>query len=137
MTPRQATCVAIGSMAILIEGKPNSGKSSLALSLIDRGAILIGDDSVMLQEQSDKLFASPHPQTRGLLEVRNLGLMEMPVCEKVPVSLLIRLDRDAPRYIDQAQSVSIEGVEIPVIALWPDSPNMAKKVQLALDHYGI
>ena len=34
----QATCVAIGGRAVLIEGEPGSGKSSLALALIDRGA---------------------------------------------------------------------------------------------------
>ena len=137
MRPRQATCVAIGATAILIEGKPNSGKSSLALSLIDRGAILIGDDSVILQEHDGKLFASPHPETRGLLEVRNLGLLEMPVCESAPVGLLIRLDANAPRFIDEAQTESIEGVKIPVIVMWPDSSNMAMKAELALDRYGI
>lgn len=38
----QATCVAIGGRGVLIEGLPGSGKSSLALALIDRGAQLVG-----------------------------------------------------------------------------------------------
>ncbi|HQA17982.1 MAG TPA: serine kinase, partial [Novosphingobium sp.] len=42
----QATCVAIKGRALLIEGPPGSGKSSMALALIDRGAALIGDDGV-------------------------------------------------------------------------------------------
>ncbi|MFM5886059.1 MAG: HPr kinase/phosphorylase, partial [Novosphingobium sp.] len=44
----QATAVAIGGRGVLIEGAPGSGKSSLALALIDRGAALIGDDGVAL-----------------------------------------------------------------------------------------
>ena len=42
------TAVAIGGRALLIDGPPGSGKSSLALALIDRGALLIGDDAVHL-----------------------------------------------------------------------------------------
>ena len=37
-----ATTVAIGGRAVLIEGPSGSGKSDLALRLIDRGARLVG-----------------------------------------------------------------------------------------------
>ncbi|WP_210766612.1 HPr kinase/phosphorylase [Caenibius tardaugens] len=57
----QATCIAIGGRAILIEGEPGTGKSSLALALIDRGAALVGDDGVQLQAADGLLFAAPHP----------------------------------------------------------------------------
>ena len=56
MTPHQATAVEIGGRALLIEGPPGSGKSSLALALIDRGARLIGDDSVMLEVSGRQLL---------------------------------------------------------------------------------
>jgi len=39
----QATAVAINGRAVLIEGPPGAGKSTLALALIDRGAVLVGD----------------------------------------------------------------------------------------------
>ena len=45
----QASAVAINGRALLIEGEPGAGKSSLALALIDRGAQLIGDDGVALR----------------------------------------------------------------------------------------
>jgi serine kinase of HPr protein (carbohydrate metabolism regulator) len=44
--PLQATAVDVSGRAVLIEGRAGYGKSSLALALIDRGARLIGDDSV-------------------------------------------------------------------------------------------
>ena len=42
------TCVEINGEAILIKGDPGVGKSSLALQLIDRGALLIADDQTCL-----------------------------------------------------------------------------------------
>ncbi len=133
---RQSTCVAIGGRAILIEGPPGAGKSSLALALIDRGAVLVGDDSVMLDVACGQLVARPHPATRGLLEVRNLGLLPLAVCDEAPVALVLRLDHEAPRFIDTAQTIVIAGVTVPMIQLWPDSPVLALRAELALSRYG-
>lgn len=137
MRARQATCVAIAGRGMLIEGAPSIGKSSLALALIDRGAVLVGDDAVMLAIRDGQLFARPHPETRGLLEIRNLGLVEMPVRDEVPVALLVRLDAHAPRFIEQAESETIEGVRLPAIDLWPDTPVLAQKAELALSRFGL
>ncbi|MFT4056386.1 MAG: HPr kinase/phosphatase C-terminal domain-containing protein [Novosphingobium sp.] len=135
--PRQSTCVAIDDRAILIEGAPGSGKSSLALALIDRGAMLVGDDSVMLETRDGRLFASPHPRTRGLLEVRNLGLIPHDCSENVPVALVLHLDTSAPRYIESAENIAISGVEIPLIRVVPHDTVLAIKAELALKHYGL
>jgi serine kinase of HPr protein (carbohydrate metabolism regulator) len=136
MLPYQATCVAIGGRALLIEGSTGCGKSSLALSLIDRGAVLIGDDSVMLGNEGGHLIARPHPETRGLLEIRNLGLLTFPVCESALVALVLRLDEAAPRYVEQAEIVELAGVSIPMLRLWPGGPVLHLKAELALRHYG-
>ena len=137
MQAHQATTVDVSGRAVLIEGQPGTGKSSLALALIDRGARLIGDDSVMLEARDRRLFASPHPETRGLIEVRNLGLLEMPVSEGAPVELILRLDRQAPRFIEQAEATDRLGIALPLIALWPDAPVLALRAELALDRYGL
>ena len=66
----QATCVAIGGRGVLIQGPPGSGKSSLALALIDRGAMLVGDDGLNVEAQGAVLRAFPPPRIAGLIEVQ-------------------------------------------------------------------
>lgn len=133
----RATAVAIGDRAILIEGPPGSGKSSLALALIDRGAVLIGDDGVSLTTRGDRLIAHPPPNIAGLLEVRNLGLLTFPVADEVPVALVLRLDPAAPRFVERAERAEPAGIAVPLITIWPESANAALKTELALLHYGL
>lgn len=84
----QAGAVRIGARALLIIGPPGSGKSSLALALIERGAGLIGDDAVSLGVQGargyERLVASPPPHITGLIEVHGVGLARLPVAEPAP-----------------------------------------------------
>ncbi len=134
VTFRQASCVLINGCAVLIEGPPSCGKSSLALALIDRGAVLVGDDGVALEAVQGRLWASPPPNIAGLLEVRNVGLVEMPVGEG-PVGLLIRLDPAAPRFVDEAAQEEVCGVDVPVIALFPDSPVLHLRAEWAVHKY--
>jgi len=133
----QATCVAIGGRAVLIEGEPGSGKSSLALALIDRGAALIGDDGVRLELRGNRLYASPPPYTEGLIEVRNLGLLPWPTVGDLPVALVLRLDPDAPRFIEAAEQVELAGAILPLIRLWPGGEVLALKAELALEQFGL
>ncbi|MCT2399387.1 HPr kinase/phosphorylase [Novosphingobium mangrovi (ex Huang et al. 2023)] len=134
---RQAGCIAIGGRGILIEGPSGSGKSSLALALIDRGGELVGDDSLQVSAEGGRLIARPHPRTRGLLEVRNLGLLPFPCREAVPVALAIALDPEAPRYIEEARIIEIEGIALPLVRIWPQADPPAIKAELALRHYGL
>lgn len=131
-----ATCVALGDRALLIEGAPGSGKSMLALALIDRGAVLIGDDGVTLEKRGDRLIASPPPNIAGLLEVRNLGLLQFPVASDIPVALVLRIDPEAPRFVDAAERVELGGVDLPLVRVWPGGSELALKAELALKRYG-
>ena len=134
----QATGVWVKGQGVLIEGPPGSGKSSLALALIDRGAMLVGDDGVSLERHGSRLIASPVPTTSGLLEVRNLGIIAVaPVRMAAPVALVLILDRDAPRFVTEAEHTIRHGVTLPLIRLWPDSPVLALRAEFALKHYGL
>lgn len=138
-TVHQATVVAIAGRAVMIEGPPGSGKSSLALALIDRGAVLVGDDGVVLARAAcgDGLLARPHPRTAGLLEVRNLGLLPFPHAAQAPVALVVQLDSQAPRFIEAAETVVRAGMAVPMIRLWPETPMLALRAALALDRFGL
>ena len=77
-TLRQATGVLLGGRVVLIEGDPGSGKTSLALALIDSGGTLVGDDGVRLSLRGGQVWAAPPPNTAGLIEVRGLGIAGQP-----------------------------------------------------------
>jgi hypothetical protein len=133
----QATCVVLAGRGLMIEGAPGSGKSSLALALIDRGARLVGDDGVLLEARAGRLYALPHPNTRGLLEVRNVGLIAFPICDLAPICLVLCLDAGAPRFVELAEWVTRGGVDLPMLRLWPDTPVLALRAELALVHHGL
>lgn len=132
----QATCVAIQGRGLLIEGPPGAGKSGLALALIDRGAALVGDDGVALERRGDALWALPPPNTRDLIEVRNLGLLRFPAIE-APVALRLVLKPDAPRFVQTAEIGEIHGVAIPELAFDPQIAPAAFRAELALATHGL
>lgn len=133
----QAGAVAIGGRSLLIEGAPGSGKSSLALALIDRGAVLIGDDGVALEAENGRLLASPAPATAGLIEVRGVGLIRRETAARVPAALILRLDPEAPRFIDAPEWTERAGIALPLVRLWPESPILHLRAEAALAKYGI
>lgn len=133
---RQATAVAINGRALLLEGPPGCGKSTLALSLIDRGARLIGDDGVRLTLQDNRLIASAPPNTAGLFEVRNVGLVQMPPTSAC-VSLVLRLVQDAPRYIEQADRTVIAGQAVPLLYFARSGDADPIRAELALERHGL
>ena len=137
MLLHQASCVAIQGRAVLIEGPPGSGKSSLALALIDRGAVLIGDDGVRLEATNGGLTASPPPNIAGLIEVRNLGLLAFPTVSAAPVALALRFDPEAPRFIEGGENYDLEGITLPLVRLWPGGDVLALKAELALQRHGL
>lgn len=131
-----ASCVAIGGRGVLILGEPGCGKSSLALALIDRGAVLIGDDGVAIAVEGDRLVASPPPNIEGLAEVRNVGLIRLPTTT-APLALAVRLTRDTARHPDGAGVFDVLGMTLPLVKLWPESHVLHIRAEHALALYGL
>ena len=134
------SCVAIdggaGLRAVLIEGEPGSGKTSLALALIDRGAVLIGDDGVTLRPRGGRLLASPPPNIAGLIEVRSVGLVRLATAS-APLALVIRLDEAAPRHIETAATVERAGLAVPAVSLHPAGAVLPLRAEYALTAHGL
>src|SRR5918995_2632352 len=73
-----ATCVELSGTGVVLLGASGSGKSDLALRLIDLGARLVADDQLAVERQGDRLLGRPAETLAGLLEVRGFGLVQLP-----------------------------------------------------------
>ncbi len=130
-TPIHATCVAFNERAVLILGGSGSGKSDLALRLMDRGALLVSDDYTQLTLSNAAVFASPPANIAGKMEVRGLGIVERDFLPDAKVALAIDLD-SMPERMPRAETRDFLGVPIPVIAINPFEASAPIKVELAL-----
>ncbi len=130
------SCVALRGHAMLITGPPGSGKSSLALALMDRGAELIGDDGVTLTQVGELVVATPPPNTEGLIEIRNVGLLEVPTA-RAPVAIVVKLTPDAERLPLGHLTTRLLGREVPQVELYPDTPFLALRAEAALEIHGL
>ncbi|MEL1249804.1 HPr kinase/phosphorylase [Aurantiacibacter gilvus] len=130
------SCVAMRGRAMVITGAPGTGKSSLALALLDRGGELIGDDGVTLSQVGELVIASPPPNTMGLIEVRNVGLLEVPTT-RAPVAIVISLTDDAERLPLGHGMAMILGRPVPQVALYPDTPALPLRAEAALEMHGL
>lgn len=92
-----ASAVAIDNMGIMIIGPSGSGKSDLALRLIDRGACLIADDQIDLMGPLDNPIISHCPHHINALEICGVGIIEMPCINNIPLKLAIAITHEYER----------------------------------------
>lgn len=128
-----ATSVAIDGMAVLLRGPSGSGKSDLALRLIQTGAVLVADDRCDLSVVRGRLFVSAPPAIRGLLEVRGLGIVTMRHRAKAPVTLVVDLVKpNAVERLPSARRCRLATVTLPLLRLAPFEASAVAKVTLAV-----
>ncbi|WP_447726391.1 HPr kinase/phosphorylase [Sphingomonas koreensis] len=131
-----ASCVAIDGRAVLIEGRSGEGKSDLALRLIDRGAVLVSDDYTICTRSNGALHATAPANIAGKIEVRGIGLIDMPRQDRAPIALLVTILDAPPRMPEGPKKRRIAGIDIPEVALAALEPSAPVKVELALKHIG-
>jgi serine kinase of HPr protein (carbohydrate metabolism regulator) len=132
-----ASCVATGGRAVLIAGPSGSGKSDLALRLLDRGFVLVSDDRTIVRKEGERLVASSPATIKGKLEIRGIGIVEVESISDVPVALVIELTSDIERLPDDSRERLILGTHIPLISVDAMTASAASKVAMALDRLGL
>jgi len=132
-----ASTVAIDGRAVLITGPSGSGKSDVALRLIDRGFILVSDDQTIVRRDGERLVASAPARIAGKLEVRGIGIVELETASDVPVALLVELTSEIERLPEDNRTSAMLGVSLPLVSIDAQAASAPAKVALALDRIGL
>jgi HPr kinase/phosphorylase len=135
------TCVALGNIAALLEGQAGSGKSDLALRFVlgTPGALhaaLVSDDQVLIERSGSHLIARPPAAIAGKIEVRGVGIVELPYLAEAELRLVIRLgDHGSVERLPEwgAETVQFCGITLPVLRLAPFEAAAPLKLRLMLE----
>ena len=135
------TCVALGTKAALLRGPSGSGKSDLALRFLslapDGGqqAQLVADDQVIVDLRGADLIVSPPGTLAGKIEVRGLGIVDVPHLREATLMLAVDLVRleDVPRVPEETlERIEIAGRPLPLLKLCAFEASAPLKLKLAL-----
>ena len=132
-----ASTVALDGRAVVISGPSGSGKSDLALRLIDRGFVLVSDDQTIAKKDGDRLIATAPPTIAGKLEVRGIGIVDMERTESAPIALAVELTGEIQRLPDDSRERLILGVKLPLISINAAEASAPAKIALALKRMGL
>ncbi len=133
-----ATCVALSDdrgdeIGILLLGPSGAGKSDLALRLIDEGARLVADDQTRLARREEELWAAAPETLAGRMEVRGLGIVDLPHLESVRVGAAFHLV-EAPKIerLPEPETRIFLGISLPSLDLFPFEASACAKLRLAV-----
>jgi serine kinase of HPr protein (carbohydrate metabolism regulator) len=121
-----ASAVLVGARAVLIQGPSGSGKSRLALALLEAAAqgllpfaMLVGDDRVHLEAAHGRLLVRPAAALEGLIEVRGLGIRRVMFESLASVGFVVELgSKQADRLPAEAVlAAERAGVRLPRLAV--------------------
>ena len=132
-----ASTVASNGRAVLITGPSGTGKSDLALRLLDRGFTLVSDDQTIVRKDGERLIASAPPNIAGKLEVRGIGIVDIERLDDVPVALVVELTSEITRLPDDSRDRLILGIRLPLVSIDATTASAPSKVALALDRLGL
>ena len=128
-----ATAVAWEGNAVLLRGGSGSGKSDLALRLIDAGWDLVADDYTELHEAGGTLCARAPENIKGLIEVRGIGIMRLGcVARATVVAVFDLLPLSEIERLPEARTETLMGHAVPRFALHGFDASAVAKVRMAL-----
>jgi HPr kinase/phosphorylase len=136
------TCVTLGEHAALLRGAPGSGKSDLALRFLALPAdgtprpSLVADDQVWVEAKgNDRVIVSVPETIAGKMEVRGLGLADMPFLAEASLVLvcdLVEADQVPRMPPDPWKRTTLVGVAVPVLKLCAFEASAPLKLRMAL-----
>ena len=130
-----ATCVDVDGAGVLIQGPPGSGKSDLALRLMESGARLAADDRTNLDLRDGDIVASAPEEIAGKIEIRGVGVVDADTVAETTLALVVDLVAPADvERIPEPGTVALLGVSVPHIRLTAFEASAAAKVRAALRH---
>ncbi|MCX7348866.1 MAG: aldolase [Alphaproteobacteria bacterium] len=99
---------------------------------------LVADDPVVVRKVNGTLIASAHPSLKGKLEIRGLGIAELPVVAETRLRLAVRLTPSAEieRLPDLGRTrMDILGIALPLILLDSQNASAPARLRAALDQF--
>lgn len=128
-----SSSVVLDDNGVLILGDSGSGKSDLALRLIDNGATLISDDISICKKKFNNIYLHCPPEIKGLLEVREIGIITVPFVEKIKLRLVVILTSKKKERSPEDNFFKILGIRIPLINIDGKSSSAVAKVKVKLN----
>ena len=128
------TSVSIDGDGVLFRGPSGSGKSDLALRMINYGAQLVSDDQVCLTRRNDNIFMSSPPTIRNSMEVRGIGIVNTIAQKEAPLILVLNMSpNNAASRMPIWQLCTFLDIKVPAVEFAPFEISAHLKVKLAIN----
>lgn len=144
------TLIDLFGLGVLITGESGVGKSEVAMELVKKGHIFIGDDAIDIANIGNRLYGKPNDTCNNFIEVRGIGILDVSrmfgiekVKKQSDINLVIELQKLENTSVGSFERLGTEnkyteicGVKIPKYVL-PITPgrNMSDLIESAVIDY--